>query len=169
MQQLENDLDQVQESLLKANTQLEEKDKALSNVSAAAGHSSAPPHPTRCGPPQGCTGLRASEHDFLILRRASLCPSLHSVPMLFPLSLSAPVSIFIRHNFFTFYSSECSLFFLRISTICYLFQHCTQRPFVRAISFQWSLQLSDGPQFSALSSLVSSTIIRESSALRCRV
>ena len=33
MQQLENDLDQVQEQLLKANTQLEEKDKALQNVS----------------------------------------------------------------------------------------------------------------------------------------
>lgn len=33
MQQLENDLDQVQESLLTANNQLEEKDKALSNVS----------------------------------------------------------------------------------------------------------------------------------------
>lgn len=35
MQQLENDLDQVQESLLKANIQLVEKDKALSNVSEA--------------------------------------------------------------------------------------------------------------------------------------
>lgn len=35
MQQLENDLDQVQESLLTANNQLEEKDKALSNVSEA--------------------------------------------------------------------------------------------------------------------------------------
>ena len=35
MQQLENDLDQVQEQLLKANTQLEEKDKALQNVSEA--------------------------------------------------------------------------------------------------------------------------------------
>ena len=33
MQQLENDLDVVQEQLLKANTQLEEKDKALQNVS----------------------------------------------------------------------------------------------------------------------------------------
>lgn len=33
MQQLENDLDLVQESLLTANNQLEEKDKALSNVS----------------------------------------------------------------------------------------------------------------------------------------
>lgn len=35
MQQVETDLDQVQESLLKANTQLEEKDKSLSNVSGA--------------------------------------------------------------------------------------------------------------------------------------
>lgn len=33
MQQLENDLDQTQEALLAANNQLEEKDKALSNVS----------------------------------------------------------------------------------------------------------------------------------------
>ena len=33
MQQLENDLDQVQEALLTANNQLEEKDKALANVS----------------------------------------------------------------------------------------------------------------------------------------
>jgi len=33
MQQLENDLDQTQESLLAANNHLEEKDKALSNVS----------------------------------------------------------------------------------------------------------------------------------------
>ena len=33
MQQLENDLDQTQEALLNANNQLEEKDKALSNVS----------------------------------------------------------------------------------------------------------------------------------------
>ena len=35
MQQLENDLDSVQESLLKANNTLVEKDKALSNVSEA--------------------------------------------------------------------------------------------------------------------------------------
>lgn len=33
MQQLENDLDQTQEALLNANNHLEEKDKALSNVS----------------------------------------------------------------------------------------------------------------------------------------
>lgn len=44
MQQLETDLDQVQESLLKANTQLEEKDKSLSNVSGAP-----PPHAGRRG------------------------------------------------------------------------------------------------------------------------
>jgi len=35
MQQLENDIDVVQESLLKANTQLEENNKALQNVSRA--------------------------------------------------------------------------------------------------------------------------------------
>lgn len=34
MQQLENDLDQAQEQLLAANAKLEEKDKALQNVSA---------------------------------------------------------------------------------------------------------------------------------------
>jgi len=33
MQQLENDLDQAQEQLLAANAKLEEKDKALQNVS----------------------------------------------------------------------------------------------------------------------------------------
>lgn len=35
MQQLENDLDQAQEQLLAANAKLEEKDKALQNVSPA--------------------------------------------------------------------------------------------------------------------------------------
>ena len=33
MQQLENDLDEAQENLLAANAKLEEKDKALQNVS----------------------------------------------------------------------------------------------------------------------------------------
>jgi hypothetical protein len=33
MQQLENDLDQAQEALMNANNKLEEKDKALTNVS----------------------------------------------------------------------------------------------------------------------------------------
>lgn len=40
MQQLENDIDVVQESLLKANTQLEENNKALQNVSRAVSKSS---------------------------------------------------------------------------------------------------------------------------------
>ena len=36
MQQLENDLDQTQEKLMNANQRLEEKEKALQNVSNAA-------------------------------------------------------------------------------------------------------------------------------------
>ena len=36
MQQLENDLDQTQEKLMNANQRLEEKEKALQNVSVAS-------------------------------------------------------------------------------------------------------------------------------------
>ena len=40
MQQLENDLDQAQEQLLAANSKLEEKEKALQNVSHISSSSS---------------------------------------------------------------------------------------------------------------------------------
>lgn len=52
MQQLENDLDLVQESLLTANNQLEEKDKALSNVSFPS------PKPPPSGNPKVSLRLR---------------------------------------------------------------------------------------------------------------
>ena len=39
MQQLENDLDQTQEKLMNANQRLEEKEKALQNVSSIKAHS----------------------------------------------------------------------------------------------------------------------------------
>lgn len=46
MQQVENELDQAQEQLSAANTKLDEKEKALQNVSSRAALAVAPPQPS---------------------------------------------------------------------------------------------------------------------------